>query len=36
MQADEIMRNGQADMVLLGREMLREQVRVPEQYLRAY
>ena len=51
MQADEIIRNGRADLVLLGREMLRdpswaihaaqalgqrEQVRVPEQYLRAY
>lgn len=51
MQADEIVRNGRADLVLLGREMLRdpswaihaaqflaqrENVRVPEQYLRAY
>ena len=51
MQADEIVRNGRADLVLLGRELLRdaywpihaalalgqkENVRIPEQYLRSY
>ena len=51
MQADELIRNGRADIVLLGREMLRdpywgihagdvvharEQVAIPDQYLRAF
>jgi len=48
-QADEIVRNGRADLVLLGRELLRDpywpihaaqalkdEVKVPPQYLRAY